>query len=365
MKLGIGNLFLGLCALLASAFASSCSSVKIESGTYPLGVMLPMTGSDSAVSRDVLDGMEMARDEFNAAGGIDGVPLSFVVRDFRAKDFDFAQTMNSLRSAGVRVMSVGFGREVIPYHKTFLECDDIFVNFMCSYAPATVGAKNATRIFINGAQEGDIMAAAVDRSEQTEKQIVIMHADTLADKSDSDYLAFCVNVDKTKLYKDSFADGEKKFDIFSTQIMRLWAQYVFYVGSGRELPAFVDSLARAGYAGAVVADCGFYNGAWAPASDKIPFYRVETLFQQRRINSDISKNFSKKFREKYGRDATWTAAYGYDSVMLLGRAIKSAKFSPDKMREFFVNKEYDGAVGRLKFDSSADSLSEVSLVKRR
>jgi branched-chain amino acid transport system substrate-binding protein len=43
-----------------------------EGGAYVLGAMLPLTGPAATVGQDFLTGMEMAVEEINAAGGIDG-----------------------------------------------------------------------------------------------------------------------------------------------------------------------------------------------------------------------------------------------------------------------------------------------------
>ena len=48
-----------------SLLSVGCSSVEIDEGTYPVGVMLPLSGEDSEAAREVLRGMEMARDEIN------------------------------------------------------------------------------------------------------------------------------------------------------------------------------------------------------------------------------------------------------------------------------------------------------------
>jgi ABC-type branched-subunit amino acid transport system substrate-binding protein len=66
----------------------------------------------------------------------------------------------------------------------------------------------------------------------------------------------------------------------------------------------------------------------------------------------------------FGAEPTWKSAYGYDSIMLLARAVEKSRFMPSKMRDYFTNLKYEGAVGKLEFDKTADSTSELSLVKK-
>lgn len=349
----------------ALALAALCGCATRQSdGTYPMGAILPLTGDNAAAARETLNGMELARDEINASGGFSGVPLKLVVRDSGAKDFSFRDAFDSMRQTGVKVFNIGFDREIVEKHKMITAAQDVFVNLMCRYPPATIDTTNATRIFINGAQEGDILAKSVDRSDGFEKRIIIMNADTLGGKSCGDYLAFNLDVGKTKIYKDVFAPGETRFDFFSQQILTLRAQYAFFIGHGRELAPFLKSLESHSFRGHVSTSCG-YGGGNVSAPEGIVLSRIETLFQQGKIDTPESKNFAAAYKKRFGTDPTWMAAYGYDSVKLLAKGAAAAKLNPKNMQQFFKNAEFDGAIGKMKFDSTADPLSELELVRIR
>lgn len=351
-------------APVLALFALAGCATKESDGTYPMGVMLPLSGDNAAAARETLNGMEIARDEINAAGGFSGVPVKLVVRDSDAKEFTFRDAYDSMRQSGVKVFNIGFDREVVARHKIITMAEDVFVNLMCRYPPATIDTTNATRIFINGAQEGDILAKSVDRSDGLEKRIIIMNADTLGGKSCGDYLAFNLDVGKTKIFKDVFAPGETRFDFFSQQILTLQARYVFFIGHGRELKPFLQSLGKRDFKGIVSTNCGYdYENVAAP--EGIILSRIETLFQQGKINTPESKNFVAAYKKRFGTEPTWMAAYGYDSVKLLAQSAVAAKLNPKNMQQFFKNAEFDGAIGKMKFDSTADPISELDLVRMR
>ena len=367
-----------LLTLFSAVFAcvSACSGVSEKSGnreksadgefaSYPMGVFLPLSGSNSDAAKDGLNGMRLAERQLNSSGGIGGVMLSLMVEDTSRKDYEFASAFNSMASSGVKVFNFGFGNETVFLCRVLAKEENIFVNYLSSYPPVTLDSGNSTRIFINGAQQGDIMAKAVDRSDGKEKQLVLMNVDNLIGKSNGDYLAFNLNVGKTRLYKDVYGEGETRFGVFGEQIMRLWSQYVFYVGYGKELPAFLSNLGKSGFKGSVVADCGFYYAPPPAVPDGIRFFRVETLFQRGEVKTEPSLSFRRAYKAEYGKEPTWMAAYGYDSVMLLSRAAAGAKFNPKEMRAFFSGKSYDGAIGKISFDSSGDSVSELVLAERK
>ena len=94
----------------------------------------------------------------------------------------------------------------------------------------------------------------------------------------------------------------------------------------------------------------------------IKFCRTATLFELGKINTAVSRGFVAEYKSKYGKAPTWPAAYGYDAVMELSKAVEAAKFNPSKMRSYFEGKKTDGAIGRLEFDKTADPTSELELV---
>ncbi len=362
LRQGFSSIFVGGTSVffMFLFLLTGCSGIKTDNGTYTIAVMLPLGGEDSFPASEVLRGMEIARNEINLFGGVLGVKIDLVVCDMSAKDFDFVGTFNALRRSGVKVFNIGFDKDAILRHKMIAGCDDIFVNYLCNYPPITIGSKNSTRIFLNSAQQGDVMASAIDASQTGERQLVIMSEDNFYGKSSADYLSFCLGGERTKIYRDVFGTSERNFDVFSDQVERLRAGFVYYIGNGSSLPNFVLSMAKSGYDKVVVANCGFFNLNFIPPKS-LKLLRVETLFQQGGVNGEISKRFVESYKKKYGEDASWMAACGYDSIVLLSRAASKQKLNPASMRDFFSGLKYEGAMGIIAFDHTADTTMQIGL----
>ena len=75
-------LALGLLVVLAT-MAAACSEDDGEQTPYRIGVMESLTGPGETYGTVAVQSKEMARDEINAAGGIDGRMLEFVIEDSR------------------------------------------------------------------------------------------------------------------------------------------------------------------------------------------------------------------------------------------------------------------------------------------
>lgn len=353
--------FNGALIFVFAAVLAGCSSApKFGEGVYPVGAVLPLSGESAAAARDALDGMLLAAKKVNSAGGIAGLELKIVARDCGAGK-SFGEAFDALRRDGVKVVSVGFDEQVVSWHTRLMKCDDVFINYMCQYPPATLDSQNSTRIFLNGAQDGDLLSTVVERPDSRDVNIVAMSVDSLFGKACGDYLTFCLKLEHTKFYSDVFSSGTRDFSIFSEQMKRLFPQYIFYVGRGSELKPFVESVCRGGYSG-VIASCAVFGFEPFDVPEGVKFYRTATAFELGKVATPVSREFVAAFKAEFGREPTWVAAYGYDSVLALSKAVVAAKFNPAKMRAQFAGAKIDGAVGTITFDSSADSLSELEVV---
>ncbi|MFR6033723.1 MAG: ABC transporter substrate-binding protein [Bacilli bacterium] len=144
----------------------SCSewrnqTAKAIGRLHNMGVFLPLSGSNAEAASEVLNGMRIAESHVNSQGGLNGVRLSLKVADTSNPDYEFSSAFNSMASDGVKVFNIGFGNETVFLCRTLAGEENIFVNYLSSYAPVTLDSKNSTRIFISAAQQGDVMASAL------------------------------------------------------------------------------------------------------------------------------------------------------------------------------------------------------------
>ncbi len=88
-----------LLALLVSACGSG------EPDTFRIGVMESLTGAGETYGTVALQSKQMALDEINAAGGIDGRLLEFVVEDSKCSAQDAITAYNKLTNVdGIKII---------------------------------------------------------------------------------------------------------------------------------------------------------------------------------------------------------------------------------------------------------------------
>ena len=326
-----------------------------KSDTYPalklerkIGVILPM--SSSRVATDVVDGMKLAQKLHNASvSPSDKMKLVFEDVSDSSKNPPL-KALERLTADGIRVFCVGFDKDILLVHKLFSAMDGAFFNFMITYPPATLLGKNSTRIFFNSAQEGDMMASFEKTSPIHSSKYAIVSEDSPIGKSTGDFLNFSISTPTRKVFREYFTTGETNFDVFAKHIVYQNPRAIFYIGSGHEFNALESSLQSCGYKGLLLKNRGFRLFDSYATSSRAVVAKFELLSENK---------FKELFRREYGREPSVFAAWGFDGANLLFRAMKASGYELSGIRKSFLESKYEGAMGILMFDSSADCTAEL------
>lgn len=341
-------------AVVCAAFLGCVGGVekKAEFVEPKIGFILPMKEPAAA---DVLDGARLAAQELADSGA----KFDILSRDVSGGSNPL-KAVADLSENGVRVFCAGFDANIIAYHRTMSSMGGAFFNFMMFYPPATLEGKNSTRIFFNGAQEGGILAAALLKTHGGAPlgDITAVCDDSPEWKSMADFAGFELSSSERKMYRDYFTRGESRFGLFAKQIMPLKTSAALYFGCGAEFDAFFKAMRNAGYDKPIARTRGLAPSVVNPDG----VYVVVSAFEDGARSAEGAR-FAKAFEEKYARKPSAFAAYGFDSVKLLAKAMLDSGFDVSKMRRSFVSVSRDCAVGRVDFDSSADCTAPMVLKK--
>src|SRR4051812_8479329 len=89
-----------LLAALVSVLAIRRGRQEATSGsTIKIGVILPLTGDAASYGEPARNGFELAREEINSAGGVNGKSLEFIYEDGRCNGTDAVNAGEKLVNA--------------------------------------------------------------------------------------------------------------------------------------------------------------------------------------------------------------------------------------------------------------------------
>ena len=321
-------LSLVLVAILCLAMFASCGQVNYaENNTeYVIGVSGPLTGGAAMYGIAVKNSAQMAVDEINAAGGLNGVKFKLVATDDMHDATKVATNYSALYEGGMQLslgtVTTGPGLEF----KNLAKDDNVFF-----LTPSASGDKipefdNGYQMCFADGNQGKVAAEFVNANFKG-KTIGAFY------KSDEAYSAgifeqFKQNLDASVTVVETNFTSANETD-FSTQIDTLKAcDFIFMPTYYQPASIFMIQAKDILPAGAVYYGCDGFDGI-----DNVDGFDITTIPQKvtmlSHFNSKATEGKAKEFIDKYttqfGADTlNQFGASAYDCVYALYGAMKAA-----------------------------------------
>ncbi|MEP9355438.1 ABC transporter substrate-binding protein [Xanthobacter sp. KR7-65] len=343
-----------LMALATPAFAADAEPI-------PLGVVQVLSGPQSKYGANANKGIELAAEEINKAGGINGRPVKLFTED----------------TAGSKDQAINAVRKVIGQNKVVLVIGPTLSTEVFAATPianqrgvpsialtatapgiASIGdysfraslpeerlipasLKRAKKLYdikraaILFANDDSNMKSSADifKKEAAANGIEIVAVEAFSSK-DSDFSAQLtkfagLNVDAVLVgaYPDAGAS-------ILTQARRLGLSKVRFIGgNGFNSPKIIE-LAGPAAEGTMV------SGPWSIAKD-----------------DDANKKFIAAYQAKYGEVPDQFGAQGYDGMNIVAQALKDAggKMDSDSIRNALQKVDFKGVMGPFRFDQNREA----------
>jgi branched-chain amino acid transport system substrate-binding protein len=337
--------------LTAVAVAGCSSEVKV-------GAIISETGSLSSYGEKVKNGLDLAAEEINAAGGIKGGMVTLIYKDDATNEEKARQAAQELiDQENVRIIIGAISSPVTLAIAPLCEQKRVILFSPSSSAPEISEAgEYIYRNYPSDILEGTSMAKFA-RDLGLERLAIFA--------LDNEFGAGLKQV-FTKQYESKFrevvmacdfADGAtERFTEELPKIRELDPDGIYiisYVNDLAELlKVFHDSGVHAVLmgSGSVTEDLVRLAG---PAAENLVY--PQPSFDVESRNPAVA-SFVEAYRAKYGEDPDIYAAHGYDALKLLAKAIENGGSAhPDNVRIGFSSiKNYEGAAGRTAFDENGD-----------
>ena len=344
--------------LAAVAIASTlCSGSAYAADPIKIGVSGPFTGGSSSMGVSMRDGVKLAIDEINKAGGVLGRPLEGVYRDDEARNELGVQIAQELINKEKVVSDVGFVNTgvALASQRFYQEAEIPVINNVAtgSVISSQFAKERANYIFRTAASDAIQAPMIVDEAVTRRgfKKPAI-----LADSTNYGQLGR-EDLEKALTAKGVKPVAEEKFNIGDTdmtsQLLRAkeaGADVVLTYGIGPELAQIANGMAKLGWKVPIV---GSWTLSMASFIDTAGPNGDGAVMPQTFIqlgNTPKRAAFIKAYQDAYKTDrmpSPVSAAQGYDSIYLLAAAIKQAGSTDGrKMRAALedLNEKVDGVV---------------------
>lgn len=352
-------LALAVCGLTACS-AQKDDGYTSENTEYVIGATGPLTGDASSYGISVQQGAQLAIEEINAAGGLNGVNFRLDMRDDKADAGEAQRAYLSLYEAG---MQVSLGSVTSASCEAFgtkaAEDGLFFITPSASAASVIETGDTAFRVCFGDPDQGTL---AAEELTSKYKKIGAIY-DTSDPYSSGIYDAFKAKMAELKVsYIEQSFDKENKRD-FSTQVAALKDCDVIFLPIYYTEAGLIAKTCAAKGCDAVLFGCDGLDGVAtqidASVKNKVKYI---TPFDVNSTDAQVSK-FVSAYKAKYNTLPDQFAADGYDAVYVIYNAMKKAgvndvKIDAASLGEIMVETvtasdfSYQGVTGKMTWDAS-------------
>lgn len=352
-------LALAVCGLTACS-AKKNDGYTSENTEYVIGATGPLTGDASSYGISAQQGAQLAIEEINAAGGLNGVNFRLDMRDDKADAGEAQRAYLSLYEAG---MQVSLGSVTSASCEAFgtkaAEDGLFFITPSASAASVIETGDTAFRVCFGDPDQGTL---AAEELTSKYKKIGAIY-DTSDPYSSGIYDAFKAKMAELNVsYIEQSFDKENKRD-FSTQVAALKDCDVIFLPIYYTEAGLIAKTCAAKGCDAVLFGCDGLDGVAtqidASVKNKVKYI---TPFDVNSKDAQVSK-FVSAYKAKYNTLPDQFAADGYDAVYVIYNAMKKAgvndvKIDAASLGEIMVETvtasdfSYQGVTGKMTWDAS-------------
>ena len=341
-------LSISLCAALAASLFAGCganggtatSTETVETSgelTWRLGGIGPITGGAAQYGQGVMNAIQIAVDEVNEAGGINGYKVSFNFQDDEMDNQKSVNAYNTLKDWGMQILegTVTSGACAAVSAETYN--DRIFqLTPSASSTSVTEGHDNTFQICFSDPNQGTVSADYIaDNSLGTKIGIIYDSSDPYSSGVYQNFAKEAANVGLDIVATEAFT-SDNKTD-FSTQLQKCkdaGADLVFLPFYYQEGSVVLKQAHDMSYAPIMFGVDGF-DGLLSVKDFDVSLAEGVYLLTPFAADAtdDATKNFVTKYEEQFGGTPNQFAADAYDGVYILKEALEATGLTPEASNE--------------------------------
>lgn len=342
-----------------------------KNDTYVIGLTGPLTGSASQYGISVQRGAQIAVDEINAAGGLNGVKFSLNMKDDKATAADASTGYDALYEEGMQVSLCSVTSGSAESFASRADEDGVFSLTPSGSSDKVINAsKYAFRVCFGDPDQGTLAAEELAKNYNNIGAIY----DNSDAYSQGIYEAFKTEMAKLgKSYKEQTFDAENKRD-FSTQAEALKDCDAIFLPIYYTEAGLIAKACAAKGCTAVLFGCDGLDGVKEQIDSTVTAkIKYITPFDVNSTDAKV-KAFVDEFKAKYSDTPDQFAADAYDGVYIIFNAMKTAgvnnvKVDPavlgDALISVVASKDfsYTGVTGAMTWDASGACSKEPVIVE--
>ena len=365
-------------AMMSAAVLAACGAAPSSSSdstgnkigdTIKIGYNLELSGSVAAYGQAEKNGADLAIEEINKAGGVDGKKIEAVSKDNKSDNTEAATVTTNLATESKVNAIVGPATSgaVAASTPNTTSAAVPLVTPSGTQDSLTVSDKNKVNKYIfrstfQDSFQGQVLAQYATSNLNAKKVVLYYDASSdyakgIAEKFKSEYKGDIV-VEETFQSKDTDFQAAltkiKNKDFDAIVMPGYYTETGLITKQAREMGIDKPILGPDGFA-----DSKFIESAGAANTNNV-FY--VSGYSTKVSLSDKSTAFVEAYKAKYGEEPNMFAALAYDSVYMIADAAKDAKTSKDIAENLASLKDFEGVTGTMTIDKEHNPVKSAIMI---
>ncbi|UWZ40589.1 branched-chain amino acid ABC transporter substrate-binding protein [Dactylosporangium roseum] len=303
---------------------ASGGSKSSDSGPIVLGMLTPLSGSSSAIGPYMKNGAQLAIDEINDKGGVNGRKLQLKVEDDACDAKSAAAGANKLVTEGVKISVGGYcSGATLPTLPIFEKAN----------VPMIIPAANSTELvkqhkknvfLINGTGTQQADAALKFMKKQGATKVALMDDNTSYSKDIADTTAKLLTGSPALAGRQSVTAGESDYSANVNAVLKTNPDFIYWTGYYQEGGLIIRQLRQAGYKGSVMVADGSVDQKLVDIAGAANAEGVFATMTQTPDTLSGADGWIANYKAKFGADPGPYSTQSYDAVRVAAEAIKKA-----------------------------------------
>ncbi len=337
--------------------------------TLKIGVNLELTGSVAAYGNAEKNGINLAVEQINKAGGVDGKKIEVITKDNKSENAEASTAATNLAvqsqvnamigpatSGAVAAASLNAQKTGVPLLTPSGTQDDLTID--------KDGVKKYIfRTTFQDSFQGQVLAQYAYQNLNAKK--VVLYYDNSSDYAKGIAEEFQRVYPGEIVTVATFASGDKDFQSALTKFKDLDYDAIVMPGYYTETGIITKQARDMGIEVPILGPDGFNDdsfGDLAGVANTHDVYYVSGYFTKTAL-SDKATQFIEAYKKKYGSEPNMFAALAYDSVYMIAEAAKGAKTSIDIADNLAKLSQFDGVTGTMTIDKDHNPIKTALMVK--
>ncbi len=326
--------------------------VKKEPQQITVIGILPLTGSSSWLGDMHKWGIELAAEEINFQGGINGKKIRVIFSDDQNNP---EQAVNAFRQAittehpiiaitamstsGLAIRSIAKENHII-----------LFANG--NHPELVKGNEWVFRIFLTSEQEAEVMAKTAYYDLKLKRIAVLFIDDASGEGGKNSFEKYYITSGGKIPIIEKYDKNGIDFRSEATKAIATKPEAIYIIGYGNACGKLLNQLKELGYKGQVLGTSNFGGPPISEiAKESIDGSIFTTPFYDPQKPTAKIEEFMAKVKSRYGKTAQWNTAMEYDGMYIIERAMASInKIDAESLRKALTEiTNFEGVAGKYTY----------------